>query len=154
MRELDTIGIRLSEMQANLFERSLELGCSSEVFYRTYMSLPEVRILDENPSLGTGPDEVEIWEACAKRISKIKRPGKSKLSKGELRWIGYLLRAWSYCREVYSAKLFKANRLHDLRSLYLPYHTLDVQAAIERIEEAKGKNREKDIRAILAKIYL
>ena len=152
MRKFDATCEYLCRMQANVFERSLELDCSSNVFYRTYMHLEEVKVIDDYPSLSIGPNDIDLFQECLAKTKGMKKAGMAKLEPGEMRWIGYVLRAWAYCHEVSSLVLYKQNRLEDLRALYLPYHTLDPLSAIERILDARVEKKE-DIQEILKGIY-
>lgn len=52
-------------------------------------------------------------------------------------WIGYLYRYFSYTYDYSSSKVYKIVKPKELRGLFLPYHTMDTAAAIERILEAK-----------------
>lgn len=53
-------------------------------------------------------------------------------------WIGYLYRYFSYTHELSSIRVYKIVKPKELRGLFLPYHTLSPEQAIERILEAKG----------------
>ena len=53
-------------------------------------------------------------------------------------WIGYLYRYFSYTYELPSTRVYKIVKPKELRGLFLPYHTLSIEQAIERILEAKG----------------
>ena len=50
MREFDYNGFLLAEYQAKLFEKSVDLNCSSPVFLRRFLHSDLVNILDENDS--------------------------------------------------------------------------------------------------------
>ena len=50
MREFDYNGFLLTEYQAKLFEKSVDLNCSSPVFLRRFLHSDLVNILDENDS--------------------------------------------------------------------------------------------------------
>lgn len=68
--------------------------------------------------------------------------GKAKFSDIEIYWIGYIYRYWCYTLEKTSKQVYRIIKPMELRDLYYPYHSLDCQAAIERILEAKGISSE------------
>lgn len=58
-----------------------------------------------------------------------------------LDWI-YIYWYWCYTLEKTSKQVYRIIKPIELRDLYYPYHSLDCQAAIERILEAKGISSE------------
>jgi hypothetical protein len=64
--------------------------------------------------------------------------GSVKYTENELYWIGYIYRYYSYTYERSSVQVYKTIKPKELRSLFLPYHTMDPAQAIDRIIEAKG----------------
>ena len=63
--------------------------------------------------------------------------GSVKYTKNELYWIGYIYRYYSYTYELTSRQVYKKVKPKELRGLFLPYHTMDLEQALERILEAK-----------------
>lgn len=49
-----------------------------------------------------------------------------------------MYRYFSYTYDYSSSKVYKIVKPKELRGLFLPYHTMDTAAVIERILEAKG----------------
>ena len=68
--------------------------------------------------------------------------GSDAYSADEMYWMGYLYRYWCLAGEIPSKAAYKTIGARELRSLYAPYHSLAVDAAIERIMEAKGLEEE------------
>ena len=64
--------------------------------------------------------------------------GSVKYTENELYWIGYIYRYYSYTYARSSVQVYKTIKPKELRSLFLPYHTMDPAQAIDRIIEAKG----------------
>ena len=64
--------------------------------------------------------------------------GTVKYSHNEMYWIGYIYRYFVVTYELTSKQAYKIVKPKELRSLFLPYHTMDPSQAIERILEAKG----------------
>ncbi|MCR4660578.1 MAG: antitoxin [Clostridia bacterium] len=63
--------------------------------------------------------------------------GSIKYSRDAMYWVGYLYRCFSYTYEISSKQVYKVLPLKEVISLYVPYHTLDISHAIERILEEK-----------------
>ena len=72
-------------------------------------------------------------------------------------WIGYLLREWSYRYDAFTSSIVKTVGLSYLSDVYLPYHSLDILKAIEKIAEEKKIDLDEDpqerLRKILEKTY-
>jgi hypothetical protein len=64
--------------------------------------------------------------------------GKNKVSPAILAWVGYLLRYWAYTYQISTKQIYKIVKLDELCKLYEAYHSLDVEEAINRINEAHG----------------
>lgn len=145
MRDMDGNGLMLCKMQARMFSDSLkETECSSPVFIRRFMNSDFVTHLDSGYYLCecSAPDEPFL--ALEEQYGRSEY-GKIKYFEDQLYWIGYMYRYWCYTREMSSKRLYKFVKPNTLREVYLPYHTLDPDNALERIKEAKGIEDDCDI---------
>lgn len=64
--------------------------------------------------------------------------GSVKYTANEMHWIGYIYRYFSFICEKSSVQVYKIIKPKELRSLYLPYHTMDSAKAVDMILESKG----------------
>ena len=134
MMQLDTNGLRLAEYQAQLFELSYDLECSSDVFLRRFLHSLLVKKLDRNISAiidldaRFGIDEIE--EQYGKSSY-----GTNKYGKETLFWMGYLYRYMSYTRDIETKLLFKFFPPKKVSELYYVYHTQDMEWCIENLLE-------------------
>lgn len=142
MRAFDEIGLKMCQMQAEVFVQSVSaLECSSAIFLRRFMLSKVAARMDEGGF---------VYEACTndsilQEIEEEFGPtdyGKEKYSTEELYWMGYLYRYWCYTYEKTSKQVYKLIKPKELRELYFPYHSLDPAQAIERILEAKDMKEE------------
>ena len=116
MRKIDKDGLILCELQATVFENSIDkMDSSSEIFIRRFMKSKIVRKFDDGSVLGT-----------------------VKYTRNEMYWIGYIYRYFAITYELTSAQVYKMVKPRELRNVFLPYHTMDPSQAIERVLEAKG----------------
>ncbi len=144
MKKMDSDGILLCELQGATFELSLEkVETSSLIFIRRFMNSEVVKLLDNGSILQTNLQPQDIIEYIEEEYHELKY-GKEKYTNNEMYWIGYLYRYFSYTYELSSYRVYKMVKPKELRNLYLPYHTLSVEQAIERILEAKNIQLEVD----------
>lgn len=140
MRKMDKDGLLLCDLQGNAFELSIELtATSSEIFMRRFMNSKTVKTLDNESILQMNTQPKDIIEQVEEEY-KPSKYGSVKYTKDEMYWIGYLYRYFSYTYELSSRRVYKIVKPKELRELFLPYHTLSPEQAIERILEAKGLN--------------
>ena len=138
MRKMDQDGLLLCDLQGNAFELSIQLtSTSSEIFMRRFMNSKVVKMIDNGSILQMNIQPKEIIERVEEEYKK-SNYGSVKYTKNEMYWIGYLYRYFSYTYELPSTRVYKIVKPKELRGLFLPYHTLSPEQAIERILEAKG----------------
>ena len=138
MRKIDKDGLLLCELQAEAFELSAsQVTTSSEIFIRRFMNSQIAKSLDNEEILMTNVSPKDILDSVQEQYGE-SRYGSVKYSPNELYWIGYLYRYFSYTYRKTSIQVYKIVKPKELRGLFLPYHTLDVSQAIERILEAKN----------------
>lgn len=137
MRQIDRDGLILCEIQANVFEKSIEKeNCSSSIFVRRFMNSTICEKMDSIYFLDESCSVEKILEEVNDEYGKSSY-GKQQFSKEELYWMGYIYRYFAYVSKLNSKQIYKIINAKELRNLYYPYHTLDPQNAIERILEAK-----------------
>ena len=138
MKQMDSEGLWLCRMQGTMFRESLKTEeSSSAVFIRRFMNSDVARRMDEgNFPYGSDPVVNEV-------VSLYDHPyGSAHYSTEELYWIGYIYRYWSYIYGTSSKAVYRICGAREMRSLYFPYHSLDPEAAVGRILEAKGVRAE------------
>ena len=140
MRKMDKDGLLLCDMQGLAFELSIEMtSTSSEIFMRRFMNSKTVKTLDNESILQMNLQPLDIIKLIEEEYKESKY-GSVKYTKNEMYWIGYLYRYFSYTYELSSIRVYKIIKPKELRELYIPYHSLSPEQAIERILEAKDMN--------------
>ncbi len=142
MRDIDYDGFILCDIQAKLFELSIEAEeCSSNIFIRRFMNSKVAIRLDNTTFLNESTPIETVLDEINKQYGK-STYGSIKFSKEEMFWIGYIYRyvVYVYVYDIDSIQAYKIIKGNELRNLYLPYHTLDPLNAIDRILEAKNIN--------------
>lgn len=138
MKKINKDGLLLCELQATAFENSADkIDSSSEIFIRRFMKSKIAKRLDDESVLESNIQANDILQLVDEEYG-VSNYGSIKYTRNELYWIGYVYRYFAITYELTSAQVYKIVKPKELRSLFLPYHTMDPSQAIERILEAKG----------------
>lgn len=138
MKKIDREGLRLCDIQAELFQESIEeVDMSSEIFVRRFMNSKIACELDNLSFLDDSKTIKDIFNCLDEQYGK-SNYGSVKYHQEIMYWSGYLYRYFVYTYEISSKQAYKYLPLKYVASSYLPYHTLDVSLAIERLLEAKN----------------
>ena len=141
MREFDYNGFLLAEYQAKLFEKSVDLNCSSPVFLRRFLHSDLVNILDENDSTILPLDVNEGIKSIMGQFGDTSY-GKNKYSKSSLFWMGYMYGYIAYTREQSMSFVMKLFIHKQMNEVFYPYHTQDPEWCISNLLELNNKSEE------------
>lgn len=138
MKKINKDGLLLCELQATAFENSADkIDSSSEIFIRRFMNSKIAKRLDNESILESNIQANDILQMVNEEYG-VSNYGSIKYTHNELYWIGYVYRYFAITYELTSVQVYRIVKPKELRSLFLPYHTMDPSQAIERILEAKG----------------
>lgn len=138
MKKIDKDGLLLCELQANAFELSSETTLtSSGIFIRRFMNSQIAKSMDSEAFLQLNIGAKDILDRVDEEYG-VSQYGSVKYTKNELYWIGYIYRYYVYTYNISSRQAYKVIKPKELRGLFLSYHTMDPEQAIERILEAKN----------------
>ena len=138
MKKINKDGLLLCELQATAFENSADkMDSSSEIFIRRFMKSKIAKRLDNESVLESNIQANDILQLVDEEYG-VSNYGSIKYTRNELYWIGYVYRYFAITYELTSVQVYRIVKPKELRSLFLPYHTMDPSQAIERILEAKG----------------
>jgi len=145
---LDSLEISLCQMQAHLFELSVEKGYDSEAFVKAFMSSTVAEDLDR-------AFHHAQWAGEEYLISRFSEENPKAIRKGflydaeTLYWSGYLYRYWHFYTGETSKAIYKQAPITVLKQVYLPYHALSIEMAIDRLKETYvDKKAKKNRKAI------
>lgn len=131
-------GLILCDIQAQTFELSLtHTDCSSVIFIRRFMYSNVASMMDNLSFLDTNLQPNDILDSLDQEFGSSDY-GSVKYTANEMHWIGYIYRYFSFICEKSSKQVYKIIKPKELRSLYLPYHTMDPAKAVDMILESKG----------------
>lgn len=137
MKEMNKEGRRLCDIQADLFEKSVTtLEMSSEVFVRRFMNSKIASEFDSKVFLDDSKTIDDVFNELNNQYGRTNY-GSKKYNKDIMYWSGYLYRYFCYTYEISSKQAYKYLPLKYVAGSFMPYHSLDVPQAIERLLEAK-----------------
>lgn len=129
----ESLKLALCEMQAELFVQSREKGYASESFIKTFMNSDIAEDLDM-------PFNHMQWAGTHYLMSRIEEEHADELVRGEcydtetLYWAGYLYRYWHIYKGESSREIYRQASAKTMRIVYLMYHTMSPEMAIERLK--------------------
>ncbi len=134
MKKFDHDGLLITEYQGKLFEKSVELNCSSPIFMRRFLHSNLLEKLDNTHVQLLSLDVVEGLRDLVEQYGD-EPYGKEKYSTSALFWMGYMYRYIAYTREQPVSFVMKKFNYKQLYSLYYPYHTQDPEWCISNLLE-------------------
>ena len=138
----ESLKLALCEMQAQLFVLSQEKGYDSDVFIRVFMNSKVAEDIDK-------PFHHMQWAGTHYLMSRMEEEHADELTQGEcydtetLYWAGYLYRYWHIYTGESSREIFKQASAKTLRIVYLMYHTMSPEMAIDRLKESYQEKHKK-----------
>lgn len=128
--------LTLSRMQGDLFVLAGNKGYASAAFLEGFMRSDVAADLDK-------PFNHMQWAGLSYIMSRTEEElGDSLISEGEvydqetLFWSGYLFRYWNITLGEPSRLIYKQAPAKTMQVLYLMYHTMSPEVAIDRIKES------------------
>ena len=138
----ESLKLALCEMQAQLFVYSQEKGYASEAFIKAFMNSDIATDLDM-------PFNHMQWAGTHYLMSRMEEEHADELARGEcydtetLYWMGYLYRYWHIYTGESSREILKQASAKTMRIVYLMYHTMSPEMAIDRLKESYFEKHKK-----------
>lgn len=138
----ESLKLMLCEMQAQLFAQSGENGYASEVFIKAFMNSDIAEDLDM-------PFNHMQWAGTSYLMSRMEESYADALVQGEcydtetLYWTGYIYRYWHIYKGESSREIYKQAPAKTMQIVYLMYHTMSPEMAIDRLKESYLEKRKK-----------
>ena len=138
---MDSLSLKLCDIQGRLFELSSKQGYDSEAFASFFMKSEVAKDLDSiyNRMQWAG-EEYLLEETIADsngKISHVNDPVSSEI----MYWIGYIYRYWHFYKNESSSRIYSQASFKTMKRNYMVFHTMDPELAIDDlIEIGKQKN--------------
>ena len=131
-----SLQLALCDTQGQLFELAAERGYSSEAFIKAFMTSQVAADMDKDFH------HVQ-WAGKAYILSRMEDELADQLTKeGEiydketLYWAGYIYRYWNFYMGESSREIYKQAPTKTMKVVYLMYHTMSPEMAIDRLKES------------------
>lgn len=138
----ESLKLTLCEMQAELFVQSKEKGYESESFIKAFMHSDIAEDIDM-------PFNHMQWAGTHYLMSRMEDEHSDVLVKGDsydaetLYWIGYIYRYWQIYRNESSREIYRKAPAKTMQIVWLMYHTMSPEMAIDRLIETYLDKRKK-----------
>lgn len=131
---LGTLELTLCKMQGNLFVLSAKQGYDSELFIKTFMKSVTAEDLDKEFSHMQWAGEAYILSRLIDEDGKKLKLDGEVYDEETLFWTGYIYRYWHYYTGENSKEIIKQASAKTMRIVYLMYHTMSPELAIDRLK--------------------
>lgn len=133
----------LSDMQGQLFEMSRKKGLDSQSFIKAFMQSDIARDLDSDFNFMQWAGKEYIMERILDELKDKLKIGGEIYDRETMYWTGYVYRRWHYYTGETSKEIYKQANAKTMRITYLPYHTMSVEMAIDRLKESYQEKHKK-----------
>ena len=139
----DVLQLALSDMQGQLFEMSIEKGLDSKTFVLSDIASD----LDSEFNHMQWAGKEYIMEWILDELKDKLKIGGEIYDHETMYWMSYVYRRWHYYTSETSKVIYKQATAKIMRVTYLPYHTMSVETAIDRLKILTKKNIKRAFRA-------
>ena len=135
MTDLNRQEFGLCDIQGRLFELALKKGYDCEYFIEKFMNSRTAAALDQTYDRLQWAGEEYILEELNEEVGGLKKAGKTYHNE-IMYWSGYTYRYWRYYTGESSKDMYAIANAEKMATVYLGFHTLDVEMAIDRLKES------------------
>ena len=126
----------LCDTQGQLFELAAERGYASETFIKAYMTSAVAADMDKEFHHIQWAGKAYILSRMEDELSDQLVKGGEIYDKEALYWMGYIYRYWHFYTGETSREIYKQAPAKTMNVVYLMYHTMSPEMAIDRLREA------------------
>ena len=151
MKPLDSIELKLCQLQAKIFESSFDnTDYSSPMFIRRFMFSSIAKSFDNKTYLLLSNSTNDIFETLDEEYGKSSY-GNYKYSKDQLYWIGYVYRCFAIIFNLSSKQVYRLINGKEIIKYYNTYHTFDIVETAKEIAENINYDYTSDINDLALK---
>ncbi len=136
-----SLQLTLCDTQGKLFELSGERGYDSESFIKSFMTTAISKDMDKDFH------HVQ-WAGKEYIMSRMEEENANAISNNgivfdneTLYWTGYIYRYWNIYTGESSKDIYKQAPAKIMQTVYLMYHTMSPELAIDRLKESYNKKK-------------
>lgn len=138
---LNSLQMALCDTQGLLFELAAERGYASEAFVKAYMTSAVAADMDKEFHHIQWAGKAYILSRMGDELADQLIKGGEIYDKEALYWMGYIYRYWHFYTGENSREIYKQAPAKTMNVVYLMYHTMSPEMAIDRLKEAYEKNQ-------------
>ena len=138
---LNSLQMTLCDTQGQLFELAAERGYASETFIKAYMTSAVAADMDKEFHHIQWAGKAYILSRMEDELADQLIKGGEIYDKEALYWMGYIYRYWHFYTGENSREIYKQAPAKTMNVVYLMYHTMSPEMAIDRLKEAYGKEQ-------------
>lgn len=138
---MDSLELKLCDIQGRLFELSVSEGYDSEKFVPFFMNSAVAKFLDSRYNRMQWAGEEYLLEELVAEGEDVLVKGDNTISSEVMYWIGYIYRYWHYLKGESSVKIYRQANVKTMRRNYMIFHTMDPELAIDDLIEIKKQKQ-------------
>ena len=136
---MDSLQMKMCDIQGRLFELSVQKGFDSEQFIAAFMNSFVAKCLDSKYNRMQWAGEEYLLEKLVDEKQELLTK-ENRTAPEMMYWIGYIYRYRHYLKGESSAKIYRQANAKTMRRNYMMFHTMDPELAIDDlIEIHRGK---------------
>ena len=139
---LDVFEQTLCDMQGKLFEMSAAEGFASESFIKTFMLSDAAADLDKVFHHMQWAGQGYILDRLKEENAATLETAGDVYDNETLYWAGYLYRYWHFYTGESSKEMYKQAPASVMQAMYLMYHTMSPEMAIDRLKDTYARRHE------------
>ena len=136
-----TLQLTLCDTQGQLFELAAERGYNSEAFIKAFMTSQVSADMDKEFHHVQWAGKAYILSRMEDELGELLVKDGEIYDKETLYWIGYIYRYWNFYTSESSKEIYKQAPAKTMNVVYLMYHTMSPEMAIDRLKEVYSNNR-------------
>ena len=140
-----SLQLTLCDTQGQLFELAAERGYSSEAFIKAFMTSQVSADMDKEFHHVQWAGKAYILSRMEDELAEGLTKGGEIYDKETLYWAGYIYRYWNFYTGESSREIYKQAPAKTMKVVYLMYHTMSPEMAIDRLKEVYEEKKNSDL---------
>ena len=136
-----SLQLTLCDTQGKLFELSGERGYDSETFIKAFMTTDISKDMDKDFHHVQWAGKEYIMSRMEDENSDVIRGNGIVFDNETLYWTGYIYRYWNIYTGESSKDIYKQAPAKTMQTVYLMYHTMSPELAIDRLKESYNEKK-------------
>ena len=140
-----SLQLTLCDTQGQLFELAAERGYSSEAFIKAFMTSQVSADMDKDFHHVQWAGKAYILSRMEEELAEQLTKDGEIYDKETLYWAGYIYRYWRFHTGESSREIYKQAPAKTMKVVYLMYHTMSPEMAIDRLKEAYNEKKNSEL---------